>query len=196
MSESNEVRNRPFGLIAILVAVTLIADLITKQIALANFSPADPVSALGGFLKFTRITNSGAAFSLGEEMTWLFSTVKLVVIIAVLWLSRRVRAPIWAVIFGLLVGGASGNLVDRVFRPPSPFQGGVIDWIQLPNWPVFNIADMAVVCGGALAIWASFRGINLDGSIETKKAESENSGGRKPEGDKFENGKAREKEKS
>jgi signal peptidase II len=191
MSELNEQGNRQFGLIAILAAVSLIVDLITKQIALANFSPADPVSTLGGFLKFTRITNSGAAFSLGEEETWLFTTTKLVVIIAVLWISRRVRVPIWAVIFGLLVGGASGNLVDRVFRPPSPFQGEVIDWIQLPNWPVFNIADMAVVCGGALAIWASFRGINLDGSIETKKAESENSGGRKSE-----DGKTREKEKS
>ncbi|MEI5032520.1 signal peptidase II [Streptomyces sp. CA-278952] len=172
----SELRNRHFGLIATLAAVALIADLITKQIALAHFSLAEPVSTLGGFLKFTRVSNSGAAFSLGEDTTWLFSTAKLVVIIVILWISRRVRVPIWAVIFGLVVGGASGNLVDRVFRPPSPFQGEVIDWIQLPNWPVFNIADMAVVCGGALAVWASFRGINLDGSIETKPAEEEKKG--------------------
>ncbi|MEV6261840.1 signal peptidase II [Streptomyces sp. NPDC051784] len=63
----------------------------------------------------------------------MFSTAELVVVIVVLWTSRHVRVSIWAVIFGLVVGGASGNLVDRVSRPPSPFQGEVIDWIQLPN---------------------------------------------------------------
>ncbi|MFJ2770478.1 signal peptidase II [Streptomyces sp. NPDC087300] len=68
----------------------------------------------------------------GEDSTWLFSAAKLVVTVGMLWFARRVRVPLWGVVFGLLVGGAAGNLVDRVFRPPSPFQGAVVDWIQLP----------------------------------------------------------------
>ncbi|MFC4329479.1 signal peptidase II [Streptomyces andamanensis] len=165
MSESNEARSRRrFGLIAVMAALPLAADLATKQIALAEFSPTDPVSTLGGLLKFTLVTNSGAAFSIGEGATWLFSAAKLVVITVMLWGARRVRVPLWGVVFGLLIGGATGNLVDRVFRPPAPLQGAVIDWIQLPHWPVFNIADMAVVCGGALAAVAVLRKISLDGS--------------------------------
>ncbi|MFJ5818715.1 signal peptidase II [Streptomyces sp. NPDC093108] len=166
MSEASKVKRPRFVLMAAVAALLMLADLITKQIALANYSLAEPVSSLGGFLKFTLIYNSGAAFSLGEGSTWLFSTAKLVVIIGMLWISRRIRIPAWEAIFGLLVGGAAGNLVDRVFRPPSPFQGEVIDWIQFPHWPAFNIADMGVVCGGVLTVWMVFRGINLDGSIE------------------------------
>lgn len=153
-----------------MAALPLAADLATKQIALAEFSPADPVSTLGGFLKFTLVTNSGAAFSVGEGATWLFSAAKLIVITVMLWNARRVRVPLWGVVFGLLIGGAAGNLVDRVFRPPSPLQGAVVDWIQLPYWPVFNIADMAVVCGGALAVVAVLRKISLDGSPVAEEA--------------------------
>ncbi|MFE2932288.1 signal peptidase II [Streptomyces sp. NPDC059278] len=171
MSEPNEARSRRrFGLVAVMAALPLALDLATKQIALANFSPTDRASTLGGFLKFTLVSNSGAAFSVGENATWLFSMAKLIVIIGMLWVARRVRASLWGVIFGLLIGGAAGNLVDRVFRPPSPLQGAVIDWIQLPYWPVFNIADMAVVCGGVLAVVAVFRGIGLDDSLVAEKS--------------------------
>ncbi|MCX5206335.1 signal peptidase II [Streptomyces sp. NBC_00237] len=170
----DEARSRGrFGLIAVMAAIPLAVDLATKQMALAHFSPADPVSTLGGLLKFTLISNSGAAFSLGEGTTWLFTAAKIIVITGMLWVARRVRVPLWGVVFGLLVGGAAGNLVDRVFRPPSPMQGAVIDWIQLPYWPVFNIADMSVVCGGILAVVAVFRGITLDGSPVPDKAKRE-----------------------
>ncbi|MFE6667638.1 signal peptidase II [Streptomyces sp. NPDC057697] len=166
---------------AAVAALLMIVDVITKQIALANYSPAAPESYLGGFLKFTLINNSGAAFSLGEGSTWIFSTAKLVVIIGMLWISRRIRVPSWEAIFGLLIGGAAGNLVDRIFRPPSPFRGEVVDWIQLPHWAVFNIADMGVVSGGVLTVWMVFRGINLDGTIETEANQ-----GKKSEKDKKE----------
>lgn len=175
-----------------MAALPLAVDLATKQIALANFSPADPVSTLGGFLKFTLVSNSGAAFSVGEDATWLFSAAKLIAITGMLWVARRVRVPLWGVVFGLLIGGAAGNLVDRVFRPPSPLQGAVIDWIQLPYWPVFNIADMAVVCGGALAMVAVFRSISLDGSLVAEKsAETGKPSG--PEGKNADDGKGKGK---
>ncbi|MEU5050466.1 signal peptidase II [Streptomyces sp. NPDC021096] len=166
-SESTDALPRRTGLVVIVALVPLVLDFVTKQIALAHFSADEPVRVLGGLLRFSLVTNGGAAFSIGEGSTWLFSLVKFGVICGMLWFSLRIRSRIWAVTFGLIMGGAAGNLVDRVFRAPAPLEGRVVDWIQLPNWPVFNVADMAVVCGGALVVWASFRGINMDGTIES-----------------------------
>ncbi|MEO3975618.1 signal peptidase II [Streptomyces sp. CAU 1734] len=150
------------------MALTLLAaDFFTKQIALEHFSVTDPVQALGGFLRFTLIFNSGGAFSFGEDKTWFFTAVKLAVLAAMLVVSPRIRTPVWAVAFGLIMAGAAGNLIDRIFRDPSPWQGHVVDWIQLPHWPVFNLADCSVVCGSALVMWASFKGIRLDGTLES-----------------------------
>ncbi|MFD4656341.1 signal peptidase II [Kitasatospora sp. NPDC058444] len=151
------------------VALALLAsDLITKQIALTHFSGTDPTAHLGGLLTFTLVFNSGGAFSIGEGETWLFTAVKMTVVVLLLVVSPRVRTPVWAVSFGLVIAGAAGNLVDRLFRAPSPWQGGVVDWIQLPHWPVFNLADCGVVCGSALVMWASARGVRLDGTVASK----------------------------
>ncbi|MFD0408935.1 signal peptidase II [Kitasatospora sp. NPDC127116] len=147
--------------------VLLAADFVTKQIALTHFSGSDPTEALGGLLRFTLVFNSGGAFSIGEGEAWFFTTVKIVVVVAMLVVSPRIRTPVWAVSFGLVIAGAAGNLVDRLFRAPSPLQGRVVDWIQLPHWPVFNLADCGVVCGSALVMWASMRGIRLNGTRES-----------------------------
>ncbi|MEU3572986.1 signal peptidase II [Kitasatospora sp. NPDC036755] len=149
------------------VALTLLAsDLITKQVALTHFSGTDPTEAFGGLLKFTLVFNSGGAFSVGAGETWFFTTVKFLVLILLLVMAPRVRTPVWAVSFGLVIAGAAGNLVDRLSRGPSPWEGRVVDWIQLPYWPVFNLADCGVVCGSALVVWTLTRGIRLDGTIE------------------------------
>ena len=109
------------------------------------------------------LRNSGAAFSIGTSMTVVFSLIAVGVIFAILRTARRLRSVPWAVTLGLLLGGAAGNLGDRIFRSPGPFRGYVVDWIQLPHWPVFNVADSCIVCGGILAVLLAARGIPLDG---------------------------------
>jgi signal peptidase II len=86
------------------------------------------------------------------------------VIVAILRTARRLRSLPWAISLGLLLGGATGNLVDRIVRAPAPLQGHVVDWIELPHWPVFNLADSAIVCGGLLAVVLAARGLQIDGT--------------------------------
>ena len=94
--------------------------------------------------------------------------IAITVIVVILRSSRRIRSVPWAITLGLLLGGATGNLIDRIFRSPGLFRGWVVDWIQVPHWPVFNLADSAIVCGGILAVLLSARGIRLDGQRELK----------------------------
>jgi signal peptidase II len=129
----------------------------------ATLSHQPPLRLLGGLLTLRVLRNSGAAFSIGTSMTVVFSLIAVGVIVAILRTARRLRSIPWAVTLGLLLGGAAGNLGDRIFRSPGPFRGYVVDWIQLPHWPVFNIADSCIVCGGVLAVLLAARGIPLDG---------------------------------
>jgi signal peptidase II len=86
------------------------------------------------------------------------------VVIYILRTARNLRSIGWAIALGLLLGGATGNLLDRIFRAPGLFQGHVVDWIQLPDWPVFNLADSAIVCAGVLVVLLALRGIRMDGT--------------------------------
>jgi signal peptidase II len=148
----------------VIVAVTVFAaDLISKTLIVATLSHQSPVRLLGGLLTLRVLRNSGAAFSIGTSMTVVFSLIAVGVIFAILRSARRLRSIPWAVTLGLLLGGAAGNLGDRIFRSPGPFRGYVVDWIQLPHWPVFNVADSCIVCGGVLAVLLAARGIPLDG---------------------------------
>jgi lipoprotein signal peptidase len=156
-------------LILVAVAVAVLAlDIATKSIIVATLSPAHPVRLLGGFLHLRQDRNPGAAFSFAPGLTILFSLIAISVIVVILRSSRRIRSVPWAITLGLLLGGATGNLVDRIFRAPGLFRGWVVDWIQIPHWPVFNLADSAIVCGGILAVLLSARGIRLDGQREPK----------------------------
>jgi lipoprotein signal peptidase len=150
-------------LLAVAVLV-LTADIVTKVIVVATLSTRPPVRLLGGLLTLRVDRNPGAAFSIGTSMTLAFSAIALGVIIYILRTSRRIRSVPWAVTLGLLLGGATGNLVDRLLRYPGPLRGYVVDWIQLPHWPVFNIADSSIVCGGILAVLLAGRGIRIDGT--------------------------------
>ena len=108
--------------------------------------------------------NSGAAFSFAQGATVLFTAVAVAVIVVIVRTARRLGSAGWAVSLGLLLGGATGNLADRIFRAPGPGRGAVVDFIDFRVWPVFNLADSAIVCGGLLAVLLSLRGIELDGS--------------------------------
>ncbi len=159
---------RRVGVLLGVALFVLALDIVTKIIAVKELTNRAPVRVLGGFLKLTESRNPGAAFSLGTSLTVLYSAIAVTVIIVILRTSRRIRSLPWAITLGLLLGGATGNLTDRIFRSPGPFRGWVVDWIQLPHWPVFNLADSAIVCGGILAVLLSARGLRLDGTREQR----------------------------
>jgi signal peptidase II len=147
----------------------LFLDQLTKALALAHLTPGEPVNVVGSLLKFNLIRNSGAAFSLGSGYTPYISVIQITVALGVVYLSRRLGSAGWAVAFGLLFGGAVGNILDRIFREPSPFHGHVVDFLQTPHWAIFNVADMAVTSAAVLLVIQTLRGIRLDGTREQRK---------------------------
>jgi signal peptidase II len=160
-------RRRIGTLLAVAVAV-LGLDIASKVAVVANLSGHQPIHVIGSFLELHVQRNSGAAFSFAPGLTIVFSLIAIAVVVVILRSSRRIRSVPWAITLGLLLGGATGNLIDRVFRSPGVFRGWVVDWIQVPHWPVFNLADSAIVCGGILAVLLSIRGIRLDGQREPR----------------------------
>jgi signal peptidase II len=153
--------------VALLVAVAVFviaADIVSKAIVVARMPSHAPIRLLGGLLTITLTRNGGAAFSIGTSMTIVFTAIALGVIVYILRVARNLRSIGWAITLGLLLGGATGNLLDRIFRAPGLFQGHVVDWIELPHWPVFNLADSAIVCAGVLVVLLALRGIRLDGT--------------------------------
>ncbi|WP_302851399.1 signal peptidase II [Actinomadura sp. WMMB 499] len=151
-------------MLAVVAVVALAADIVTKMIVVATLQGEEPIRLLGGLLTLRETRNSGAAFSIGTGYTVVFTVIASGVVVAIIWTGRNLRSMPWAICLGLMLGGALGNLVDRVFRAPAPLEGHVVDWIQVPNWPVFNLADSAVVCGGVLAVVLAARGLQIDGT--------------------------------
>jgi signal peptidase II len=145
-------------------AVALAADIISKALVVDRLEGHKPVELLGGLTTLRVTRNSGAAFSIGTGSTWIFTIIACGVVFAIIRTARNLRSLPWAICLGLLLGGAVGNLIDRVLRAPGSFQGHVVDWIEWPHWPVFNLADSAIVCGGILAVVLAGRGIQIDGS--------------------------------
>jgi signal peptidase II len=164
-------------LLAVAVAV-LAADLISKAAVVATLSGHAPVRLLGGLLTLRELRNGGAAFSIGTSMTFAFTAIAVGVIGYILRTARRLHSLPWAIVLGLLLGGATGNLIDRLFRSPGPLRGNVVDWIELPHWPVFNLADSAIVCGGVLAVLLAARGLRLDGTRDLPRPAAGSAGER------------------
>jgi signal peptidase II len=161
--------SRTLWIFAITALVALTADLVSKLIVAAQLGDRPPVRLLGGAIYLVETRNSGAAFSLGTGATIILTLIAVVVIAVILRVARRMRSRGWAIALGLVLGGALGNLVDRIFRSPAPGRGHVVDWISLfandgRVWPVFNLADSAIVCGAVLAGVLAVRGIELDGT--------------------------------
>lgn len=118
---------------------------------------------LGGFVRFTYVQNSGAAFSIGTGYTWIFTIIAVVVAVVILRTSRRLGSVWWAIALGGLLGGLLGNLVDRLTREPGFARGHVVDFIQLPHFAVFNIADMFITCSAVLMVALALFGVELSG---------------------------------
>jgi signal peptidase II len=161
---------RRIGVLLAIAFAILAGDVITKSVIVATLSDRLPVRLLGGFLTLRVSRNPGAAFSIGPSMTVVFTAIAVGVVVFILRTSRRIYSMAWAVTLGLLLGGATGNLTDRLLRYPGPLRGYVVDWIQVPHWPVFNLADSSIVCGGVLAVFLAARGIRIDGTRAERSA--------------------------
>jgi len=152
----------------VVLAVTALAayllDLLTKTLAVAYLDPADPVQIIGDTVTLTLIRNSGAAFSMATGYTWILTFVALAVVAVIIRYSRRLGSLGWVIGLGLVLGGALGNLTDRIFREPGPLRGHVVDFVSVGWWPVFNVADSAVVCGAVLLVVLTLLGYDYDGS--------------------------------
>lgn len=156
-------------LLLAIAAGVLVVDLVTKLVVVATIAPGDNIRVLGGLLYLTQWRNAGAAFSFAEGATLLFSLVAVAVAVVIIRTSRRLYSTGWAVTLGLVLGGAVGNLTDRIFRAPGFLRGGVVDFLSVfgPNgqhFPVFNAADSAITCGAVLGALLALRGIEFDGT--------------------------------
>lgn len=171
-------RQRRVGVLILVALAALTLDVVSKTIVVARLEHRTPIELLGGLLTLRGTRNSGAAFSIGAGYTIVFTVIATGVVVALLRTAPKLRSLPWAISLGLLLGGAMGNLVDRVLRAPAPLQGHVVDWIEFPHWPVFNLADSAIVCGGVLAVLLAARGLQLDGTraVSEKAAEREDRG--------------------
>ena len=162
LSESRLGRPR-LALVLVVALVVLALDIITKHVAVDRLSDRGPVEVIDGFLQLRLVRNPGAAFGFASGLTVVLSLVAAVVVVVILRAARSLRSAWWAVALGLVLGGAVGNLSDRTFRHPGLFRGHVIDFVELPHYPVFNLADSCIVTGGALMVLLSVRGVRHDG---------------------------------
>lgn len=133
-------------------------DFFTKNYAVENFTAA-PKEVIGSFLQVTLFRNPGAAFSMATSFTIVFTTISIAVALFISRYAARITSPWWAYVAGLVLGGVLGNLSDRIFRAPGFLYGHVIDWIQVPHWPIFNIADSAIFIAAGIAIVLTFKNI-------------------------------------
>lgn len=159
-------------LVAIAIVV-LALDLVTKVLAVALIDPKDPVRIIGDTVTLTLIRNPGAAFSMATGMTWLLTLVAVGVVIGVIRIGRTLSSFWWALGLGLVLGGALGNLIDRIFRSPGPLQGHVVDFVSVGWWPIFNVADSSIVCGAILLVALTLFGIEPSGDRVPRKGDAE-----------------------
>jgi signal peptidase II len=153
------------------VAVAVVAyavDLGTKLLAVARLSPDEPRDVVGGLLRLDLVRNPGAAFSTGTSYTLVLSVIAVIAAGVVIRFGRRLGDRTWAVALGLLLAGVCGNLTDRVFREPGFLRGHVVDFLEFPHWPVFNVADMLIDAAVVLIVVQTWRGIGITGARHAK----------------------------
>lgn len=174
-AEPELTRPKRIGLFVAAAVVVLALDVVSKIMVVEKLPMAHaPVRILWGALYLDQTRNSGAAFSLGTGFTVILTVVAVAVVLVLIRVAGRLRSTGWALAFGLILGGAIGNLIDRFFRAPGVGRGHVVDWISAfgpdgVHWPIFNVADSGIVVGAVLAAVLALRGIEFDGSRESGK---------------------------
>jgi len=145
--ESHTLEN-PRYLLFLPTLIVIVIDQVTKILAVAKLEDREPIE-LFWTLQLNVTRNKGASFSLGTSYTPVLSIIALVAAIAIIYLSMSARTPLTLILFGVVLGGVLGNASDRIFRSSNVFRlnGGVVDFIDFQWWPIFNVADMALVLG-------------------------------------------------
>lgn len=160
-----EVVQRRLLAVTLGVALGIVAlDQVTKALAVAFLMDRPPIEIVGSLLRLTYAENTGAAFGIGTGFTWVFTAIAVVVAVVIVRTARRLGSIAWAIALGGLLGGAVGNLVDRLLRDPGPGRGYVVDFIALPNFPVFNVADMAITFSAITIAVLTLRGVEITGA--------------------------------
>jgi signal peptidase II len=157
------------AVLLVTAVLVVLLDVLTKQLAVSRLEDRPPVRLLGGAVYLTLVRNSGAAFSLGTEHTPIFPVITVFVVAWIGWMAARLRSAGWALALGLVLGGALGNLGDRLFRAPGPLFGRVVDFVSVFDdagrvFPVFNVADSALSVGVVLAVLLELTGRRRDGT--------------------------------
>ncbi|WP_326663272.1 signal peptidase II [Streptomyces sp. NBC_00385] len=165
VDRSPATRRRRIILLFSVAVLAYLLDLGSKMLVVAKLEHQEPIEIFGDWLRLDAIRNAGAAFGLGEAFTIIFTIIAATVIVVIARLARKLYSLPWAIALGLLLGGALGNLTDRIFRAPGVFEGAVVDFIAPAHFAVFNLADSAIVCGGILIVLLSFKGLDPDGTV-------------------------------
>jgi signal peptidase II len=163
-----QLRTRRIWALTVMFCVAIIvltADAISKQLVLARLPGHPAVRLLHGLITLDLTFNAGAAFGVGTSYTAVIALIVCGVIAYIIRTARQLRSLAWTIALGLLLGGALGNLGDRVFRGPGPLRGEVVDWINLPHFPwTFNLADASITCAAVLIAVLALRGSRIDGT--------------------------------
>ncbi|MEU6116435.1 signal peptidase II [Streptomyces sp. NPDC047117] len=162
---ATQPKRRRITALLVVALIVYLLDLGSKLLVVAKLEHHAPVQVIGTLLQFEVIRNRGAAFSMGEALTIFLTLIAVAVIVVIFRVARKLYSLPWAIALGLLLGGAFGNLTDRLFRSPGVFQGAVVDFIAPAHFAVFNLADSGIVCGGILIVLLSFRGLDPDGTL-------------------------------
>jgi signal peptidase II len=131
-------------------AAVLVLDQLSKHLVVTTLAGRPPIDLIGSFVQLRYTTNSGGAFSLFTGAPLFFGVMAIVISAGIVYASRRTRPLSMLVVLGLILGGALGNLADRLLRDEGMLRGEVVDFIKVGIWPVFNLADSCVVVGGVL----------------------------------------------
>ncbi len=153
-----------------------VLDQVSKHLAVAKLTAHTPVRVVGDLLQLVLVRNAGAAFSTGTRFTLVLSVVAMIATVVIVWFGFRARTTLWAIALGLLLAGVGGNLTDRLFRPPSPFHGHVVDFLMLPHWPVFNVADVCINLAALVIVIQAMRGVRIDGTHSPERPRRRTSG--------------------
>jgi signal peptidase II len=151
---------------AVVAGAVWALDQATKTFAVAVLDPGTSITVVPHVFWFTLTRNAGAAFSTGTELTVMLSVIAIIVVVTVIRMARRLRDRGWALGLGLLLGGALGNLTDRMVREPAPFKGHVVDFLHLTHWPVFNVADIALTFAAVTILQRGWKGATMDGGTD------------------------------
>lgn len=168
-ADATAPRRSRIGLFAIVAVLVWTLDQVTKILAVAYLEGQDRVTVIPGVLWLTFLRNPGAAFGAGAEFTIVISIVAIIASVVLIVMARKLRDRWWAVAFGFFLAGATGNLADRIFREPGALHGHVVDFLQLPNWPVFNVADISLNVAAVMIVIRAFQGIGIDGTREERR---------------------------